>query len=153
MQREAAEAMQAQQRQAAEGMIARACVLVDNGMMEEATALLARAAHAYQQVYIYMASYYYITTALLARTAQAYQQVYMCPHTNTLRPPSLLEPLTPTSRYMYLSMYACVYVSVYVCITYVYASWYMYVCMHACIYVCMYVGMYVYIYTYMYIYI
>ena len=42
--------MQAQQRQAAEAMVARACVLVDNGMMEEAASLLARAAHAYQQV-------------------------------------------------------------------------------------------------------
>jgi hypothetical protein len=50
LQREAAEAMQAQQRQAAEAMVARACVLVDNGMMEEAASLLARAAHAYQQV-------------------------------------------------------------------------------------------------------
>ena len=67
--------MQAQQREAAEGMIARACVLVDHGMMEEASALLARA-------------------------ALAYQQVYMCPHTTRLRAPSLLEPLSPTSRYI-----------------------------------------------------
>ena len=97
--------MQVQQREAAEGMIARACVLVDHGMMEEASALLARA-------------------------ALAYQQVYMCPHTTRLRAPSLLEPLSPTSRFIYVCMHACVGGWVCMHVLHMYISWYihMYIC-------------------------
>ena len=118
--------MQAQQRQAAEAMVARACVLVDNGMMEEAASLLARAAHAYQQVGVCM--YACVCECVCVCVTCVY-----------------------TSRCMYVHMYLILTNPN----SYIYISRCMYVCKHARIYtyVCMYVYIYMYIiYIYIYIY-